>query len=69
MRFDYDEKTKTYSTRISIGDKAPIPARALKGAMSRAILGVTGCLLKEEIIPRKERALTDLLFWFEEGIR
>ena len=69
MSFDYDPETKTYSCRISIGNKEPIPFKDLRGVLNRVILGVTGNLIKKEIIPRKERELTDILFWFEEGIQ
>lgn len=63
---EWDPKTRTYTARISIGEKDPLPITKLKGALSRAMLGATGRLIKE--LERKaERELTDLLFWVEEG--
>lgn len=68
MNFEYDKQTRTYSLRMTIGEKL-IPANNLKAALSRAILGTTAQLVRREIIPRQHRELTDLLFWFEEGQR
>jgi len=58
----YDPKTKTYSYQMTIGKKEPIPAKKMRGAMSKAILGL---LARWQELQVKE--LTDVLFWFEEG--
>lgn len=66
MSFEYDPKTKTYSARIVIGAKVPIPADQFRGALKRAILGQTGMLVKK-LESKWQRERTDALFWFEEG--
>lgn len=65
-RVKYDPENETYSCRISIGDKEPLSFKDMKSAMNRAVLGVLGRWVKEEG-ERRDRELTDILFWFEEG--
>lgn len=66
-RVKFDPETRTYSCRIEIGQKEPLSPKAMKGAMNRAILGVVGRWVKEEG-KRRDEELTDILFWFEEGL-
>lgn len=64
MGIEYDPETNTYSCRITVGEKEPIPLEKLRGAMNRSIGGVLGRWRK-----MREWEITDVLFWFEEGIR
>jgi len=64
MKITYDPQTRTYSTKIVIGDKGPLSPRRLKSGLKRAIPAVISIWCRE-----RDMKLTDLLFWFEEGIR
>ena len=66
-RVKYDPETETYSCRISIGDKEPLSFKDMQKAMNRAVLGILGRWVKEEG-KRQDKELTDVLFWFEEGV-
>ena len=68
MSIEFDPETKTYSCRISIGHKEPIPFEKMRGALKRAIGGTLG-RWQQQKIAQDWKELTDLLFWFEEGTR
>jgi len=66
LPFDYDPKTRTYSLRISIGDKEPLSFEDMRVAVHRAIGGTTGQLVRL-IAEKRDIEFTDTLFWVEEG--
>lgn len=62
MKVVYDSKTKTYSARITIGEKEPLSPDDMRKAISKSIGGVLGRWRKEKL-----KQEIDILFWFEEG--
>lgn len=64
MKITYDSETKRYSATISIGEKEPLSPKRMMSGLKRAIPSVISIWCRE-----RDRELTDMLFWFEEGIR